>query len=145
MSRIRRNETVRALIMNPSEPSKSRCEEERARCAPDSPQEVKDLTPYAAKEYSAKELKYLWTMWDEARRHHLPGRRHRNVFAGAVGVILTGWLIYGLGLSCSASLGGILMLAGALIGAWHWLKFRRHQRHSALRSSKFKVQSSRLM
>ncbi len=132
MSRTRRKETVMALRLNPSEPSKSRRGGERVRCAPDSPQEVKDLIPYAAKEYSAKELKYLWTMWDEARRHHQPGRRHRNLFAGAVGVILTGWLIYGLGLSCSAPLGGILMLAGALIGAWHWLKFRRHQRHSAL-------------
>ena len=119
-------------MMNPLEPSKSRCGEERARCAPDSPQEVKDLIPYSAKEYSAKELKYLLTMWDEARRHHQPGRRHRNIFAGAVGVSLTGWLIYGLGLSYSAPLGGILMLAGVLIGAWHWLKFRRHQRHSAL-------------
>ena len=132
MSQTRRKETVMALRLNPSEPSKSRCGGERARCAPDSPQEVKDLIPYAAKEYSAKELKYLWTMWDEARRHHQPGRRHRNLFAGAVGVILTGWLIYGLGLSCSAPLGGILMLAGALIGAWHYMKFRRHQRHSAL-------------
>lgn len=114
--------------MNHSEPSKTRGGEERARCAPDSPQEVEDLIPYAAKEYSAKELKYLWTMWEEARRHYQPGRRQRNQVAGAVGVILTGWLIYGLGLWCSATLGGILMLAGALIGAWHWLKFRRHQR-----------------
>jgi hypothetical protein len=118
-----------ALSMNPLEPSKCCRGEERAGCAPDSPPEVKDLIPY-----SAKELKYLWTMWDEAWRHHQPGQRHRNIFAGAVGVILTGWLIYGLGLSCSAPLGGILMLAGALIGAWHWLKFRRHQRHSALKS-----------
>jgi Flp pilus assembly protein TadB len=93
---------------------------------------VKDLMPYAAKEYSAKELKYLWEMWDEAGRHRQPGRRHRNLFAGSVGVILTGWLIYGLGLSCSASLGGILMLAGALTGAWHYMKFRRQQRRSAL-------------
>jgi hypothetical protein len=132
MSRTRRKETVMALRLNPSEPSNTRRGEERARCAPDSPQEVKDLIPYSGKEYSAKELKYLWTMWDEARRHHQPGRRHRNIFAGAVGVILTGWLIYGLGLSCSGPLGGILMLAGALIGAWHYMKFRRHQRHSAL-------------
>jgi hypothetical protein len=51
-----------------------------------------------------------------------------------VGVILTGWLIYGLGLWFSATLGGILMLAGALIGVWHWLRFRRHQRHSGLKS-----------
>ena len=79
-------------------------------------------------------------MWDEARRHHQPGRRHRNIFAGAVGVILTGWLIYGLGLSCSVPLGGILMLGGALIGVWHYMKFRRRQRHSP---EKFKVQSSK--
>ena len=121
-------------MMNHAEPSKTRNGEDRTRRAPDSPHEVKDLAPYAAKEYSAKELKYLWTMWDEAQRHHLPGRRHRNQVAGTVGVILTGWLIYGLGLSFSAILGGILMLAGALIGAWHWLKFRRHQRHSATKS-----------
>ena len=132
MSQTTGKKTVMALRLNHSESSKTRRGGERLRCAPDSPQEAKDLIPYAAKEYSAKELKYLWTMWDEARRHHLPGRRHRNIFAGAVGVILTGWLIYGLGLSCSAPLGGILMLAGALIGAWHWLKFRRHQNHSAL-------------
>jgi hypothetical protein len=130
MSQTRRKETVMALRMNPLEPSKSRGGEERVRCVPDAPQEVRDLTPYAVKEYSAKELKYLWTMWDEARRHHQPGRRHRNIFAGAVCVILTGWLIYGLGLSCSAPLGGILMLGGALIGVWHWLKFRRRRGNS---------------
>ena len=116
-------------MMNHSELSESRCGEETSRWAPDSPPGAKDLTPYAAKEYSAQELKYLWTMWDESLRHYQPGRRHRNIFAGAVGVILAGWLIYGLGL---APLGGTLMLAGALIGAWHWLKLRRHQRHSAL-------------
>ena len=132
MSQTRRKETVMAPRLNPSGPSKARRGGERVRCAPDSPQEVKDLMPYAAKEYSAKELKYLLTMWDEARRHRQPGWRHRNIFAGSVGVILTGWLIYGLGLSWSASLGGILMLAGALIGAWHYMKFRRHQRRSAL-------------
>jgi hypothetical protein len=132
MSQTRRNEPVKEQRLNPAQPSKSRRGGERARCAPDSPQGVKNLIPYAAKEYSAKELKYLWTMWDEARRHHQPGRRHRNLFAGAVGVILAGWLIYGLGLSCSAPLGGILMLAGALTGGWHYMKFRRHQRHSAL-------------
>ena len=132
MSQTRGNETAKALITNHLEPLKFRGGEERDRYAPDSPQEVKDLMPYAAKEYSAKELKYLWEMWDEAGRHRQPGRRHRNLFAGAVGVFLAGWLIYGLGLSYSASLGGILMLAGALAGAWHYLKFRRQQRRSAL-------------
>jgi hypothetical protein len=118
-------------MMNDSEPSKS-CGEGRLQRAPDLRQEEQDLMPYAAKEYSAKELRYLWTMWDEARRHHQPGRRHRNIFAGAVGLTLAGWLIYGLGLSYFAPLGGILMLAGALTGAWHWLKFRRHRSNSAL-------------
>jgi hypothetical protein len=121
-----------ALKLNHSEPSKTRGTGAGIRSSPGSPQEVKDLIPYAVKEYSARELKYLWTMWDEARGYHQPGRRHRNLFAGSVGVTLTGWLIYGLGLSFSATLGGILMLAGALIGAWHWLKFRRHQKRSAL-------------
>jgi hypothetical protein len=115
------------LRLNPAENSKTRRGGDRARCTPDSPQEVKDLIPY-----SAKELKYLCEMWDEAEKLYQPGRRHRNICAGAVGVILTGWFIYGLGLSCCTRLGSILMIAGALIGAWHWLKFRRHQRYSAL-------------
>jgi Flp pilus assembly protein TadB len=132
MRQTTRKETIMALRLNPSEASNSRGAEERGRCAPDSPQEIKNLIPYAAKEYSAKELKYLWIMWDEAPRLYQPGWRHRNLFAASVGVILTGWFIYGLGLSCSAPLGGILMLAGAIIGAWHYMKFRRHQRHSAL-------------
>jgi hypothetical protein len=120
-------ETVMELRLHPAEASKSRGGADRVRCTPDLPQGVKDTIPY-----SAKELKYLCIMWDEARRHHQPGRRHRNLFAASVGVILSGWFIYGLGLSCSAPLGGILMLAGAFIGAWHYMKFRRHQKHSAL-------------
>jgi hypothetical protein len=47
-----------------------------------------------------------------------------------MGVILTGWLIYGMGLSLSAPLGGTLMLAGTLIGVWYSLKFLFHQRQS---------------
>jgi hypothetical protein len=120
------------LRLNPSESSKSRRNRDRVRRPQASPQAVHAPMPYAAKEYSAKELKYLWTMWDEARRHHQPGRRHRNIFAGSVGVILTGWFIYGLGLSYSAHLGGSLMLAGVIVGAWHYMKFRRHQGDSAL-------------
>jgi hypothetical protein len=126
MSQTTRREIVIELRLNSSGPSKTRRGGDRVRCAPDSAQEMKDLIPY-----SAKELRYLLTMWDEAGRHHQPGWRHRNIFAGAVGVILTGWFMYGLGLAGCARLGGILMLAGAFIGAWHWLKFRRHQRHSA--------------
>ena len=47
-----------------------------------------------------------------------------------MGVILTGWLVYGLGLSLSAPVGGILVLAGALTGAWYSLKSLLHQRQS---------------
>jgi hypothetical protein len=126
MSQTRRKEPIVGLRLNPAEPAKTRRGGDRVRCALDSPREMKDTIPY-----SAKELKYLWAMWDEAGRLQQPGRRHRNIFAGAVGVTLTGWFMYGLGLSCCARLGSILMLTGAVIGAWHWLKLRRHQRHSA--------------
>ena len=125
MTQTRLKETVTALRLIPPEPSESRLGRERARCASSSPQNVEDLIPY-----SAKELKYLWTLWDEAQRHQQPGLRYRNIYVGAVGVILTGWLIHGMGLSFSAPLGGILMLAGALIGAWYCLKSLRHQRQS---------------
>ena len=54
MSQTRRKETVMALRLNPSEPSKSRRGGERARCAPDSPQEVKDLIPYAQRIFSQR-------------------------------------------------------------------------------------------
>ena len=90
------------------------------------PQTGEDLIPY-----STKELKYLWTLWDEAQRQHQSGPRYRNIYGGAVCVILTGWLISGLGLSYSAPLGGILMIAGTLTGAWYCLKSLRHQKHSA--------------
>ena len=90
------------------------------------PPNAEDLIPY-----SAKDLKYLWTLWDEAQRHHQPGRHLRHIYVGAVGVILTGWLIHGMGLSYSTPFGGILMLAGALVGAWSCLKSLRHPRHSA--------------
>jgi hypothetical protein len=82
--------------------------------------------------YSAKDLKYLWAMWDEAHRYHPHGLRYRNIYVGSGGVILVGLLISGMGLPCSASLGGGLMFGGALIGAWYCLKSLRHKKHSAL-------------
>jgi hypothetical protein len=75
----------------------------------------------------------MWALWDEAQRHQHPGRRYRNIYVGAVGVILTGGLLHGTGLSFSAPLGGILMLAGTLVGAWYCLKSLRHQKQSAPR------------
>ena len=125
MSQTRLKKTVTPLTLilpKSSEPSLGR---EGARCASSSPQNGEDLIPY-----SAKELRYLWTLWDEAQRHHQPGLRYRNIYAGAMGVILTGWLIYGMGLSLSAPLGGILGLAGALIVGWYSLKSLLHQRQS---------------
>ena len=125
MSQSRLKETVtpvRLILPESSEPSLGR---EGARCASGSPQNGEDLIPY-----SARELKYLWTLWDEAQRSHQPGLRYRNIYAGAMGVILTGWLIYGMGLSLSAPLGGSLMLGGTLIGVWYTLKSLFHQRQS---------------
>ena len=127
MSQTRYKETVTALRLIPPEPSEPRLGRERVRRDSDSPQNVADLTPY-----SAKDLKYLWALWDEASKRHQPGRRYRNICGGAVGVTLAGWLIYGLGLSGSVPLGGILMLAGALIGAWYGRKALGHNGHSAL-------------
>ena len=125
MSQANRKETVSALKLVPPEPAESPLGRKRTRCASISPQAVEDLIPY-----STKDLKYLWTMWDEAQRHHQHSRRYRNIYGGAVGVILTGWLISGLGLSGSAPLGGILMLAGTLIGVWYSLKSLFHQSQS---------------
>ena len=56
---------------------------------PELPPNEEDLIPY-----SAKDLKYLWTLWDETQRHRQPGLRYRNIYVGAVGVILTGWLMH---------------------------------------------------
>jgi hypothetical protein len=125
MSQPQLKETVTALTLFPAEASASRLGRKEARCASISPPNSEDLIPY-----SAKELKYLWTMWDEAQSYQ-PGLRYRNLYAGAVGVILAGWLIQGLGLSFSKPCGGILMLSGAWFGAWCCLKSLRHQRRSA--------------
>jgi hypothetical protein len=117
-------DTMRTLIT--PEASESPPEREKARCASNSPEKGEDLTPY-----SAKDLKYLWALWDEAPRHHQPGRRYRDICGGAVGVTLAGWLIYGLGLSGSLPLGGILMVAGAIIAAWSGRKSLDHHGPSA--------------
>jgi len=114
---------MRTLI--PPKPSESPPEREKARCASNSPQNVEDLIPY-----SAKDLKYLWTMWDEAHKRRSTGLRYRNIYAGALGIILAGLFSYRMGLSFSAPLGGILMIAGAFIGAWYCLKSLRHKGHS---------------
>ena len=125
MSQTRLKKTVTRLTLILPESSEASLGREGARCASNSLQNGEDLIPY-----SAKELRYLWTLWDEAQRHHQPGLRYRNIYAGAMGVILTGWLIYGMGLSLSAPLGGILGLAGALIVGWYSLKSLLHQRQS---------------
>jgi hypothetical protein len=125
MNQTRLKKTVIPLTLIPPESSEPSLGREGARCASSSPQNAADLIPY-----SAKDLKYLWTMWEEAQRHHQPGLRYRHIYFGAMGMILTGWLIYGMGLSLSAPLGGILVLAGALIGGWYSLKSLRRHRHS---------------
>lgn len=125
MSQTRLKETVTPLTLILAESSEPSLGREGAGRAPGSPQNGEDLIPY-----SARELKYLWTLWDEAQRYHQPGLRYRNIYAAAVGVILTGWIIYGMGLSLSAPLGGTMMLAGTLIGVWYSLKSLFHPRQS---------------
>jgi hypothetical protein len=120
MTQTRLKETVTSLRLIPPEPAESRLGRNRARCAIIHPPNAADLIPY-----SAKDLKYLWTLWDEAQRRHQPGWRYRHISVGAVGVSLTGWLIHGMGLSGPTPFGGILMLAGALVGAWYCLKSLR--------------------
>jgi hypothetical protein len=122
-TRVKETDTTLKVILPGSlEPD---CNRQGARCPSNSLQPVGDLIPY-----SARELKYLWTLWDEAQRGRPPGLRYRNIYAGAMVVILTGWLIYGMGLSLSVPVGGTLALAGALIGGWYSLKSILHQRQS---------------
>jgi hypothetical protein len=123
VSQSRRKETVTLLRLSRPESSPPGLGRERARRPGSPPRHGEDLIPY-----SPKELKYLWTLWDEAQRYHQPGLRYRNIYAGAMVVILTGWLIYGMGLSLSAPVGGILALAGALTGGWYSLKSLLQQR-----------------
>jgi hypothetical protein len=93
--------------------------------APRAGSEKEDLIPY-----SAQDLKYLWALWDEAQKPRSPGLRYRNICLGAVGMILAGGLISALGLSGSMRLGSVLMLGGALIGAWFSLKSLRAKKQS---------------
>ena len=114
------------VTLIPSEDPEARQERAGARCASSSLPPGEDLIPY-----SAKDLKYMWTMWDEAHRRHPSGLRYRNIYVGAFGAILAGWLSYRTGLSFSAPVGAILMLGGAVLGAWYSLKALRHNRGSA--------------
>jgi hypothetical protein len=125
MTQTRLTKIVTALQLNPPEPRESHPGANRASGTAIPPPHPPDLIPY-----SATDLKYLWTMWDEARRPNHPIRRCRLTYAGALGIILTGCLIQRMGLSYSAPLGVILMVAGSLAGAWSCLKALRHQRDS---------------
>jgi hypothetical protein len=87
------------------------------RCDPGSPPASHDSGPHAT-----KELKYFWEKYDEARRSRQPVLSYKNVYIGAVGLILAGWLITLTGLALSKTLGGILMVAGSVIGACYSLK-----------------------
>ncbi len=91
------------------------------QCALHSPPSGGDLIPY-----SSEELKYLLTTWDEAHRRQPSGLRYRNIYFGALAIILAGWLSSGTGLPFSSFLGSLLMLSGALIGVWYCLKALRH-------------------
>ena len=87
------------------------------RYGPGSPPATEDPAPFAA-----KELKCFWEKYDEARSSRQPGLSYKNVYIGAVGLILAGCFISLTGLSLSKTLGGILMLAGSVIGVCYSLK-----------------------
>lgn len=124
MNLTRLKETVASLKLIIPKPAEFRLGRQLPRCAPNSPSNTEDLIPY-----SAKDLKYMWTLWDEAQSRQHSGMRYRNIYAGSVAVILTGWLMHGLSFP---ALGGILMLAGALIGIWFCLKSRRLHKDSTM-------------
>ena len=128
MSQNSLKDAVTSMPIIPPERSESCGESDQARCVSSSATTGEELIPY-----SPKELKYLCSLWDEVQRHQEPGLPYRDIYIGAVGVILTGWLLSGVEQSLLANLGGILMFAGGLIGAWFSLKTLRHQKHSALR------------
>jgi hypothetical protein len=111
----------------PPGPSESCLKADRARSASESSAAAEEMIPY-----SAKELKYLCTMWDEVQRHQEPGLPYKNIYIGATSVILGGWLLCSLNHSFWANLGGILMFAGGLAGIWFTLKSLRQQRLSSL-------------
>jgi hypothetical protein len=125
MTQTRLQKTLTRLRLLLPEPLVSRLRRNRKGDATIPPPNTADLIPY-----SAKDLKYLWTLWDEAHRAHHPIRRCRLMYGGALGIILSGFLIQRMGLSYSAPLGTILMVAGSLCGAWSCLKALRHQRNS---------------
>ena len=126
MSQTSLRENVIATVLIPLEKVQSRLGWKGTPCASSPATRGEDRMPY-----SGKELKYLWTMWDEAHRRHQPAHRYMNIYVGAVGVILTGGVIAGMGQPFSATLGGLLMLVGGLIGAGYCLKSLRQQRRSA--------------
>jgi hypothetical protein len=128
MIKTRLKEIASALRLFPPGPSGSPQGRNPGRFTTIPPPQAPGLGPY-----SAKDLKYLWSLWDEAQGRHQPARRYRLIYVGAVGVILAGWLIHRMGPSGSTPYGGILMLAGAVLGAWYCLKSLCHRRHSALR------------
>ncbi len=72
--------------------------------------------------HATNELKLFWEKYDEARSSQQPGLSYKNVYIGAAGLIMVGWFITLTGLSWSKSLGGILMLAGSVIGICYSLK-----------------------
>lgn len=118
-------ENVISTVLIPLEKVQSRLGWKGTRRASSPATRGEDRMPY-----SGKELKYLWTMWDEAHRSHHLAQPYKNIYVGAVGVILTGAVISGTGRPFSATLGGLVMLVGGLIGAWYCLKSLRQQRRS---------------
>jgi hypothetical protein len=93
---------------------------------PDSPPAMEDMVPS-----STKEQKHLQTLWDKSQGRRETGLPYRNLYIGAVSLILAGFVFQGIDSSYSPQGGGLLMLAGGLIGAFYSYKSLRQNRLSA--------------
>jgi hypothetical protein len=77
------------------------------------------------------EPKPLRTLWEpEPLKTPLP---YKNVYIGASGLILAGWVFRGLDVSHAPQWGGLLMLVGGLLGAGYCLKSLRRDWRSSRR------------
>ncbi|MGA9754095.1 MAG: hypothetical protein WBV23_03035 [Desulfobaccales bacterium] len=116
MDQARKTDSVIPSAFIPKQ-TKSRQDRAGLRCDPGSPPATEDPAPFAA-----KELKYFWEKYDEARSSRQPHLSNKNIYIGAVGLVLVGCFINLTGLSLPKPLGSILMLAGSVIGVCSILK-----------------------
>ena len=95
---------------------------------PESSPAMEDPVPHFPQEQQPLRL-----LWETSQGYRQTGLPYRNIYIGAVSLILAGWVFWGMDSSFCSQLGGILMLAGGVIGAFYSLKSLRQDRLSAKR------------